>query len=139
MNIQPGTFIALGVFLLALVTVEYGGHFITLVSRGKAPANELQKSFFRAGHGHAAVLLVLSFAVLSVIDATPLQGVWSFIGHVFVPAAAILMPAGFFFAVIGRDPQKPNRFIWLLWAGAIVLAIGLVTDGVGLIVAGATR
>jgi hypothetical protein len=136
MTIQPQTLITLGVLLLALVTVESGGYFLTKVVRGHVPANLLQRNFFRAGHAHAAVLLLLGFAILSVIDYTPLEGVWGFIGRNFVPAAAILMPAGFFLSVTGRDPEKPNRLIVLLWIGAGVLTVGLVTAGVGLVMAG---
>ena len=137
MTIQPGTLILLGVLLLALVTVESGGYFLTKVVRGHVPANRLQQNFFRAGHAHAAVLLVLGFAIASVIGYTPLDGIWRFIGTSFVPIAALLMPAGFFLSVIGKDPQKPNRAILLLWIGAAVLTIGLITAGVGLVAAGA--
>ena len=50
--------------------------------------------------------------------------------------AAILMPAGFFLSVTGRDPQKPNRLFVFLWIGAASLTVGLVSAGVGLIMAG---
>jgi hypothetical protein len=137
MTIQPSSLILLGVLLLALVTVESGGYFLTRVVRGHVPANRLQQNFFRAGHAHAAVLLVLGFAIVTVIDQSALTGPWLVIGTSFVPAAALLMPAGFFLSVIGRDPQKPNRAILLLWIGATVLTIGLITAGVGLVMAGA--
>jgi hypothetical protein len=136
MTIQPQTLITLGVLLLALVTVESGGYFLTKVVRGHVEANLLQRNFFRAGHAHAAVLLILSFAVLSVIDYTGLDGILGFVARNFVPAAAILMPAGFFLSVLGKDPEKPNRLIVLLWIGAASLTIGLVTAGVALIATG---
>ena len=126
----------MGVLLLALVTVESGGYFLTRVVRGHVEANLLQRNFFRAGHAHAAVLLLLGFAILSVIDYTDLDGVWAFVGRNFVPAAAILMPAGFFLSVLGKNPQKPNRLIILLWVGAASLTIGLLVAGVGLVAAG---
>lgn len=126
----------MGVLLLALVTVESGGYFLTRVVRGHVEANLLQRNFYRAGHAHAAVLLLLGFAILSVIDQTGLDGIWGFIGRNFVPVAAILMPAGFFLSVIGKDPQKPNRLIILLWVGAASLTIGLLVAGVGLVSAG---
>ena len=50
--------------------------------------------------------------------------------------AAILMPAGFFLSVMGRDPAKPNRLLVLLWIGAASLTAGLVSAGVALIAAG---
>jgi hypothetical protein len=138
MTIQPQTVLLIGILLLALVTVESGGVFLTRVVRGKVPANALQTSFFRAGHAHAAVLLVLSIAILGVIDNADLPPVLDFIARDGVPIAAILMPAGFFLSVLGRDPQKPNRLVVLLWLGAASLTAGLLAAGIGLVIAGAS-
>ena len=136
MTIQPQTAVLIGILLLALVTVESGGYFMTRVVRRKVEANALQVSFFRAGHAHAGVLLVLSIAILSVIDFSELDGLWGFAARTLVPVAAILMPAGFFLSVLGRDPQKPNRLILLLWIGAASLTLGLIAAGVGMLAAG---
>jgi hypothetical protein len=138
MTIQPQTALLIGILLLALVTVESGGVFLTRVVRGKVPANALQTSFFRAGHAHAAVLLMLSIAILGVIDNADLPPVLDVIARDGVPIAAILMPAGFFLSVLGRDPQKPNRLIVLLWLGAASLTAGLLAAGIGLVIAGAS-
>ncbi len=136
MTIQPETQVLIGVLLLALVTVESGGYFMTRVVRRLAPANRLQTSFYRAGHAHAGVLLVLSIAILGVLDSAELPLAWDLIARNGVPLAAILMPAGFFLSVLGRDPQRPNRLILLLWVGAASLTIGLIAAGIGLLVAG---
>jgi hypothetical protein len=136
MTIQPQTAVLIGILLLALVTVESGGVFLTRVVRGAVPANALQTGFFRAGHAHAAVLLVLSIAILGVIDNAELPPVLDVLARDGVPIAAILMPAGFFLSVLGRDPQKPNRLIVLLWIGAVSLTVGLLSAGIGLLIAG---
>lgn len=128
--------ILIGALLLALVTVESGGWFLTRVVRGAVPANALQTGFFRAGHAHAGVLLILSIAILAVVHAAALDGFWLWLARVGVPIAAILMPAGFFLSVLGRDPERPNRLIVLIWVGAGVLTAGLITAGVGLIAGG---
>jgi len=133
---SPTSLTTIGILLLALVTVESGGVFLTHVVRGRVPANALQQSFFRAGHAHAAVLLVLSIAILTVIDNAQLNGIWELIGRYGVPLAAIVMPAGFFLSVLGTDPAKPNKFLWLLWAGALSLTAGLLVSGIALVVAG---
>jgi hypothetical protein len=136
MSIQPQTAVLIGILLLALVTVESGGYFLTRVVRRKVAANRLQVSFFRAGHAHAGVLLILSIAILSVIDFAGLEGLWGFAARTLVPVAAILMPAGFFLSVLGADPQRPNRLIALLWLGAASLTAGLIAAGVGMLTAG---
>ena len=132
---SPNDLILIGILLLALVTVESGGYFLTRVVRGHVAANRLQQGFFRAGHAHAAVLLVLSIAILGVVSYAALDGFWLQLARLGVPIAAILMPAGFFLSVIGTDPQRPNRLIVLLWAGAIVLTAALITSGVALLAA----
>jgi hypothetical protein len=136
MTIQPQTAVLIGILLLALVTVESGGYFLTRVVRGMAPANALQKNFYRAGHAHAAVLLVLSIAILGVIDDIDLPLALDLVARNAVPAAAILMPAGFFLSVLGRDPHKPNRLIVLLWIGAGTLTAGLLAAGFGMLLSG---
>jgi len=133
---SPNDLILIGILLLALVTVESGGYFLTRVVRGHAPANRLQMSFFRAGHAHAAVLLVLSIAILAVISYAALDGFWMWLARTGVPIAAILMPAGFFLSVTGKDPQRPNRLIVLLWLGVVSLTAALITAGIGLIAGG---
>jgi hypothetical protein len=136
MTIQPQSLITIGILLLALVTVESGGLFLKRVVGGSVPTNDLQKGFFRAGHAHAAVLLVLGMVILTVIDAADIDGWWSIIARNGVPAAAILMPAGFFLSVIGTDPKKPNRFVVLLWIGVVSLTAGLIAAGSAILSAG---
>lgn len=136
MTIQPCTLVLIGILLLALVTVESGGYFLTRVVRGHVEANLLQRNFFRAGHAHAAVLLVLSIAILAVIDYAPLEGGWMWAARSLVPIAAILMPAGFFLSVLGKNPERPSGLIVVLWIGAASLTAGLIIAGVGLILAG---
>lgn len=136
MSIQPHTLILIGTLLLSLITVESGGVFLTRVGRGIVPANTLQKNFFRAGHAHAAVLLVLSIAILAVIDAARLPFAFDLVARYGVPVSALLMPAGFFLSVLGKDPQRPNRLMALLWVGAGSLTLGLLAAGLGLLFAG---
>jgi hypothetical protein len=136
MSIQPHTLILIGTLLLSLITVESGGWFLTRVGRGIVPANTLQKNFFRAGHAHAAVLLVLSIAILAVIDAARLPFAFDLVARYGVPVSALLMPAGFFLSVLGKDPQRPNRLMALLWVGVGSLTLGLLAAGTGLLLAG---
>ncbi|WP_136706580.1 hypothetical protein [Agromyces sp. H66] len=133
---SPNDLILIGILLLALVTVESGGYFLTRVVRGHVPVNRLQQSFFRAGHAHAAVLLVLSIAILAVISHAALDGFWLWLARTGVPIAAILMPAGFFLSVLGKEPERPNRLIALLWLGVVSLTAALITAGIGLIAGG---
>src|SRR3954469_12217371 len=124
-----------GILLLAIVTIQYGGTFMLRVVSGGVPATDFQKSFFRAGHAHAGVLVILGLVGTILVDATNLDGFWEFVARDGVPAGAVGMSAGFFLSAIGRDRRRPNRLIALLWAGAACVAAGVLTLGVGLLAA----
>jgi hypothetical protein len=58
------------VALISLPTVMFGGFSLLrlLVARR---LNEFQVAYFRAGHAHAGVLLVLALAVLDLLTSIP--------------------------------------------------------------------
>jgi hypothetical protein len=124
-----------GILLLSLVTVETGGLYLVRLVQGAAPATPFQLGFARAGHAHAAVLLILSLTGLLYADAVHLAGIWGWLSRIGIPVAALLMPGGFFFSSIGKGRTTPNGFIALVYAGAIVLAAGLASLGIGLLIA----
>jgi hypothetical protein len=128
--------IVAGVVLLTVVGIAYGGTFLLRVVRGSQPTNDLQKSFFRAGHAHAGVLVILGLVVLQLTQLNDVGQPWETLSF-GVLFAAIFMPAGFFLSVTGRDPQRPNAQIALLWFGAACLGVGLISAGIGMIAAGA--
>ena len=124
-----------GILLLALVTVETGGLYLAKLVRGQADVTPFQLAFARAGHAHAGVLLVLALVCQLLADSAELSGVWNWLGRSGVAVAALLMPGGFFFSSMGRGRTQPNALIWLVFAGAGVLALGLASLGVGLLTA----
>ena len=130
--------ITAGIVLLTVVAIESGGLFLLKVVRGVQHANALQTSFFRAGHAHAGVLVILGLVTLLLVDGSGVSGPAVF-APTLVLSAAILMPAGFFLSAIGTDPKKPNNFVVLLYLGASALAVGLVLGGAGLIGAGVAQ
>ncbi|MGQ7788043.1 hypothetical protein [Nesterenkonia sp. PF2B19] len=133
LELSPAAQTTAGIVILAAITVTTGGHFLTKVVRGQVPATELQVSFFRAGHAHAASLIMLGLICLLLTEATGLTGAWQWLARTGVLISAILMPAGFFLSVLGPGRTEPNRLIVLLWIGAGFLVAGLATLGVGLL------
>lgn len=133
LTLTEGSLTTAGILLLAIVTIEYGGTFMLRVVQGGVPATEFQKSFFRAGHAHAGVLVILGLIGTVLVNATTLDGVAEIVARDGVPLGAILMSAGFFLSAIGRGRERPNRLVVLLWLGAVSVAAGVVTLGVGLL------
>jgi hypothetical protein len=133
--VSETTRILAGILLLSLVTVETGGIYLLKLVRGSATATPFQLSFARAGHAHAGVLLILALTGLLYADTAGPAGLWGWLSRIAVPVAAILMPAGFFFSSMGADRNHPNAWITLVYAGAVTLAAGLTSLGIGLLVA----
>ncbi|GAB3384497.1 hypothetical protein GCM10027568_00310 [Humibacter soli] len=136
--LPASTTITVGVVLLTVIGIAYGGTFMLRVVTGKQGANDLQKSFFRAGHAHAGVLVILGLLVLLLMNAAN-AGVWGEVVGIAVLACALLIPGGFFFSVIGHDPQQPNAARALIWIGFTVLTLAMLIGGILLIVLGASR
>ncbi|MGB8700852.1 MAG: hypothetical protein WCD18_15655 [Thermosynechococcaceae cyanobacterium] len=114
-------------------TIQFGGYFLlTQMGKTKVIRTELQRSYYRAGHAHAGVLVLLALIAQLTIEATMLSNslqLWVRVGFALAP---ILISAGFF----GAAPQegvKPTRLILLIYLGAIVLAASLLTLGLGLL------
>jgi hypothetical protein len=122
-----------GILLLSLVTVETGGLYLMKLWRDAGDATAFQIGFARAGHAHAAVLLMLGLIIQPYVDASELDGALAWAARSGVPIAAILIPAGFFFSSMGRGRTAPNRLVALIFAGAAILAVGLTTLGLGLL------
>jgi hypothetical protein len=124
-----------GILLILLPTVMYGGLSILLLLIGDPTymQNPLRQNLWRAGHAHAGVLLILSLVALQYVDDAVLSPVLRWVARSFIPIAAILLPAGFFLSVLAKDASRPNGLIYLTYAGAAILAIGVVTLGVGLL------
>ncbi|MEV0948026.1 hypothetical protein [Rhodococcus sp. NPDC049939] len=125
-----------GMTLLTVIGIAFGGTFMLRVVSGAQGANELQKTYFRAGHAHAGVLVTLGLVVALLTDAAGAHSAWSLAGAIGVLSAAIFIPAGFFLSVLGEDPKRPNRMAVSLWIGATTLVIGLSISGVVVIAAG---
>ena len=122
-----------GTLLLSLIAVEWGGWAMLRIVRGQHPTTEFQRSFARAGHAHAGMLVILALLCQILTDATRLDGAAAFIARNGVAVAAILFPLGFFLSSAGRGRTAPNRLIGLLYAGVLALTAGLLTLGIGLI------
>ncbi len=125
-----------GILLVVIPTVMFGGLTLLMSLVGNAPGyndNPLRHDLWRAGHAHAGVYLVLSLVMLRYVDEALLSPTWKWLARTGVPIAAILIPAAFFLSVASPAATRPNGLMNLAYVGALFLAGGVLTLGVGLI------
>jgi hypothetical protein len=122
-----------GVLLVTIVAVESGGLFLLRVVGGRMRTTPFQTAFFRAGHAHAGVLVTLALASQVFVDAAALDGIAGGVSRSGIALAAILMPAGFFLSAWPAGSTRPNRLVILVYVGALSLAAGALSLGLGLL------
>jgi hypothetical protein len=125
-----------GIILITVPTIQYGGYFLltSLMNKGSGYMdNPLRQNFFRAGHAHAGVIVILSLVCQILADAANLPMLLLWFVRIGVPLAAILISAGFFFSVLPPTATEASGAVALIYAGALVLAVAVLSLGIGLL------
>jgi hypothetical protein len=125
-----------GIILLTVPTIQYGGYFLLSSLRNSGSHymdNALRQNFFRAGHAHAGVFVILSLVCQLLADAATLPQPWMWVARIGVPVAAILIPAGFFLSMTSPTATAPNGLVSLIFVGMVALAASVITLGIGLL------
>jgi len=76
---------------------------------------------------------VLSLVALRHVDEALLSTRAKWFVRASLPSAAILVPVAFFFSALVPDATHANGLIRVAYAGALVLAAGVLPLGVGLL------
>ena len=125
-----------GIILITVPSIQYGGYFLLTSLMNKSSGymdNPLRQNFFRAGHAHAGVILILSLICEMLADAAVLPTPSLWFVRIGVPLAAILISAGFFFSVLPPTTTQASPAVALIYAGALILAAAVVSLCIGLL------
>jgi hypothetical protein len=119
--------------LLSLVTVEYGGWALLGFITKRRVLGEFRERFFRAGHAHAGVLLVLSLAAFSFFERAELsEGRQWVLGFVLL-AGVLTQSGGFFLHLALGGEGRSSVGTKVTRAGGIVIAVPLVWLAIALL------
>jgi hypothetical protein len=95
-----------GIILITVPTIQYGGYFLltSLMDKGSGYTNNLlRQNFFRAGHAHAGVIVILSLVCQILADAAVLPSPLVWFVRIGVPLSAILISIGIFLLHASAD------------------------------------
>jgi len=120
------------IVLFAIVTVELGGWSLLGFLTSNESLTPFQEQFFRAGHGHAGVLLILALVYLVLMERTRFSGrAQRWLGLTLL-GGILLQSGGFFLHLLIGEEGTPSGGTWMTRSGAVLLAVALISLGVGI-------
>jgi hypothetical protein len=119
--------------LFAIVTVEFGGWSLLGFLTSQDSLTPFEEQFFRAGHAHAGVLLILALAYLMLMDRTRFSDRGQWLLSLTLLLGILLQSGGFFLHFAVGEEGEASAGTWLTRSGAILIAMALISLGVGLL------
>ncbi|MGK5671844.1 hypothetical protein ACSNOB_03225 [Micromonospora sp. URMC 106] len=122
------------VAILSIVTVEFGGHaLLRFITTDRDRLGAFRERFFRAGHAHAGVLLVLSLVYLLYLPRAGFSEAGEWLCGVVLLTGILAQSGGFFLHLgVGKEGGRSPGTM-LTRSGALLLAVALVALAAGLI------
>lgn len=121
------------IVLFTIVTVEFGGWSLLGLLTSQNRLTPFEEQFFRAGHGHAGVLLILALVYLVLMERTRFTGRTQLWLSFTLLAGIFLQSGGFFVHMLTGEEGAASAGTWLTRSGAVLLAVALISLGVGLL------
>ncbi|GIH59925.1 hypothetical protein [Microbispora siamensis] len=122
------------VAILSIVTVEFGGHaLLRFVTTDRDRLGALRERFFRAGHAHAGVLLVLSLVYLLYLPRAGFPDGLEWLCGAALLAGVLAQSGGFFLHLRIGEEGRTSYGTALTRTGALLLAAALIALAAGLI------
>ena len=122
---------------ISLPTIAFGGYFLLSVLRRQAGTEKItseQRDYFRAGHAHAGVLVLLAIIGQIILDQSRFgeSATWGLRIGLFV--SPLLISGGFFGGAPRTAGGSTTALIKLIPLGAIILGVSTIGLGVSLLV-----
>jgi hypothetical protein len=118
---------------IALPTVMYGGYSLLHLINRKNALTEFQVTWFRAGHAHAGVLLLMSLLYYTFMDKTSLSPAVKHAACAALFVGVLAQSGGFFIHMIVGKPNQASIGNTVTAMGAVLLTIAIAVLVYGLI------
>jgi len=118
---------------IAIPTVMYGGYsLLGFLTRGGL--SEFQQTYFRAGHAHAGVLLLMSLLYHQYMEQTALSPTIKVIAATMVLVGILAQSGGFFLHMVVGQSGEPSLGTTITSLGALLLVIAIIILVYGLLI-----
>lgn len=128
---NPMTFFPV-LIIISLVTVEIGGASLLRMLTTDSDLSEFDEQFFRAGHGHAGVLLILSLVYFLYLDRTGLSEQTQWMAGGALALGVLAQSGGFFLHLALGEPNQASAGTAMTIGGGVLIAAALATLAYGL-------
>ena len=118
---------------ILLPTVMFGGYsLLQLMIDGNA-LTPFQVTYFRAGHGHAGVLVIVALLYHSYLDKTALPDGIKWLACITMLVSILAVSGGFFLHMAVGEPNRGSVGVMITSLGALLLALNVFLLVYGLI------
>lgn len=119
--------------LVILPTVIFGGFALYRMVANGRQLSEHEEQWFRAGHGHAGVLLTLVLVSLVLLGQTDYGDAMLWTVSILLTVGVAMVSGGFFVHMSRGGPQRSSSGVAIGTGGGAVLTVALlmVAYGVG--------
>jgi hypothetical protein len=133
--VEPTRWLAV-IAIAGVIGVLYGGWALLTFTTGREGLSGAQQRFFRDGHAHAGVLLVLSLVYFRYLPDTDFSDAASWIAGGAIVLGVMLQSGGFFVHMTTSEPLKSGSLgTRATRAGGLLIGAALIALAVGLAVA----
>jgi hypothetical protein len=129
---EPTTLLP-AITLLLLVSVEYGGWALLGFLTGRGQLGDFREQFFRAGHAHAGVLLVLSLVYFLYLNRTGYSTAVQWLAGLLLLLGIAAQSGGFFIHLGFGQKGRSSLGTIVTRTGALLLAAALIILAIGLL------
>jgi hypothetical protein len=116
--------------LVSLPTVMFGGYSLLRLMKDRK-LTPFQETYFRAGHAHAGVLLVLALVSLILLGGTDLSTGMRWLVCLLLLIGILAQSGGMFLHAFSGQPGQWSNGNTLTVSGAGLLAVALIILAIG--------
>jgi hypothetical protein len=129
--LEPTRWLAVAA-IVGVVGVEYGGWWLLTFLTGRAEISDAGHRYFRVGHAHAGVLLILALVYARYLADTNMSTGLQWASGTVLLLGVMAQSGGFFVHMMSSEPGSSVTGSRLTRGGALLMGAALIALAVAL-------